>query len=179
MGEQQMQDDALPKDHYAAHVTYAPFPSKSQLETEFEDKLPGIFDRKFYRHDSCKNMDETPGERIFWLAEVPAELIRSVEETLAWGDAQRTDIAPNGYRPATAAEAYELSKAQPELQREFAMIAYGSWISCDGESECFLVLSSHEGGTKRNLGIWRTFYWSVAGDPSPKFKFRFLFVPVR
>lgn len=117
--------DALPENHYRVHVTYAPMPSLADLKKEFgEGNVADIFDgRPFTLHASCEGMDRTPGKRVFYLHDAGCEL--ESEEQIAWGLAQRTEVAPSGYRPATHEEVYEFAKTHPEL---IGFIALGSFM---------------------------------------------------
>ena len=107
--------DVLPVDHYRVHVTYAPMPSIADLKKEFgENSVSVIYDgREWELHTSCDGMSRTPGDRIFFYHDVGRAWER--EEQIAWGLAQRTAVAPNGYRTATHDEEYEFQRAHPEL----------------------------------------------------------------
>ena len=120
---------ALPPHHYRVRMTYAPMPSLADLKVEFgKDNVSDIFDgREWELHSSCVGMDRTPGERIFFVHDVSRDWER--EEQIAWGLAQRTAAAPNGYRPATHDEEYEFQKAHPKLLN---YVALGSSALDDG-----------------------------------------------
>jgi len=107
--------EPLPADHYRVYVSYAPMPSLADLKKEFGEKnVSDIFDgRTWELHASCVGMSRTPGDKIFFFHDVGRAWER--EERIAWGLAQRTAVAPNGYRPATHDEEYEFQKAHPEL----------------------------------------------------------------
>jgi hypothetical protein len=49
-----------------------------------------------------------------------------------------------GYRPATHIEAYEFQKKNPDLQRQFLLIALGSFVVIDC-GRCFTVLGGNSG----------------------------------
>ncbi|MDD2786070.1 MAG: hypothetical protein PHS79_04240 [Patescibacteria group bacterium] len=105
----------LPQNHYCVPVTYAPMPSRADLEKEFGKKnVSIIFDgREWKLHSSCVGMSRMPGDRIFCVHEVEHYRVR--EEVIAWGLTERTVITPYGLRSAIHEETYEFSKAHPEL----------------------------------------------------------------
>ena len=153
----------LGENEYLVHVTYAPLPSFAELETEFgKGNVSDIFDgRPFKKHDSCVGMDETPGNRIFWVAEVPADIRNDSEKIIAWGDKQRNKKAPNGYRPATEKELYEFQKV-----RFIAwLVSLGSSALSGGDRCVALLLSDSDG---RIFGGWLDGGWDS--------DLRFLFV---
>jgi hypothetical protein len=128
-------DQALPPDHYLVHVTYAPVPSRSELEKEYSDKnsVSEILDgRAWELHESCKGMDEAPGGRIFWTAAPPVEALDDSEKIIAWAAAQKSDFAPKGYRPATHQEEIEFSRRYPGLQGKPRIAALGSFAFVAG-----------------------------------------------
>jgi len=139
----------LPANHYRVHLTYAPMPSLADMKKEFgKNNVSDIFDgREWELHSSCVGMDKTPGEKVFSLHDVGRSWER--EEQIAWGLAQRTAIAPNGYRSPTHDEEYEFQKAHPELSN---YVALGSSAQLDG-GRCVAYVWS--GGGQRIFGR----YW--------------------
>ena len=127
-------------DHYRLCATYAPMPSLSNLKKEFgEDNVSVMFDgRPFTLHASCADMDRTPGDRIVYCCKVGYNWRR--EEQIAWGLKQRSAIAPNGYRTATAEEAYEFYRAQPKLRN---YVALGSSALLDSRRSCAVLWSGN------------------------------------
>ncbi len=151
-------EDSLPPNHYRVHMTYAPMPSFAELEKEFgENNVSVVFDgRPFSLHASCVGMDRTPGERIVYVHD--AERDWWSEEMIAWGLAQRSAIAPNGYRPMTHEEEYEFAKAHPEL---VDFVGLGSSAM---RADCWCVADVwwHDG--QRLLGSdWFGRRWSRSG----------------
>lgn len=136
----------LPPDHYRVHVTYAPMPPIDALKKEWgKDNVSDIFDgRPFTLHDSCVGMDSTPGEKIFYLHDAGGGW--ESEEQIAWGEKQRSAIAPDGYRPATELETYEFAMAHPELVK---FVGLGSFAMYDGD--------------RYVAGVWRHFSWRELG----------------
>lgn len=82
----------IPPDHYRVPVTYAPIPSMDELKQGLgEDNVSFIFDgRPFTLHESCHDMDRTPGERTLYVHDV-GEGWRG-EEQIAWGKRQRNGV---------------------------------------------------------------------------------------
>ncbi len=138
-------NDKLPANHYSVRVTYAPMPSFADLKKEFgENNVSVIFDGREWKLDSsCVGMDRTPGVKIFLVHDFGRAW--ESEEAIAWGLAERTAVAPNGYRPATHEEKYEFQKAHPEL---FNYVALGSF-TFRGDVRC--VAGLWHGGGRRFL----------------------------
>lgn len=107
--------NALPKDHYCVYVSYAPMPSMDDLKKKWgKDNVSDLFDgRPFSPHASCVGMDRTPCEQVFYVHDAGGDW--EGEEQIAWGEKQRSAIAPKGYRPATNEEIYEFARTHPEL----------------------------------------------------------------
>ncbi len=105
-------NEKLPPHHYRIRITYAPLPSMAKLEKKFgKGNVSRIFDgRKFKPHRSCIKADLTPGVKVLWAAEVPADVLDDSEKIIVWADKQRNEFAPKGYRPATHQEIYEFQK---------------------------------------------------------------------
>lgn len=121
----------LPPNHYRIHVTYAPLPSLEELKQEWgEDRISTSFDgRQFQLHESCIDMDSTPGDRVFYIADN-----LSMHGCIDWGLKQRSRVAPRGYRPATHIEVYEFAKAHPELSN---YVGHGSYpAGCPSRLPC-------------------------------------------
>lgn len=131
----------LPANHYRVHVTYAPLPSFVELKREFgEDNVSVIFDgRPWELHSSCAGMKKTPGDKTFLVKDFGREW--KSEEAIAWGRDQRTQVAPDGYRPATHDEEYEFHEAHPEL---LDLIALGSF-AMDGDGRYVAVVWDNDG----------------------------------
>lgn len=138
--------NTLPANHYSVRMTYAPMPSFADLKKEFgEDNVSVIFDGREWKLDSsCVGMDRTPGYKVI-LAKNFGRRWES-EEAIAWGLAQRTAVAPNGYRPLTHEEKYEFQKAHSEL---FNLVALGSF-TLRGGVRCVAYL--WRDGNRRVLG---------------------------
>lgn len=132
------QAEQLPTDHYRVRVTYAPLPSLEALITEFgEYNVSRMFDgHAFQKHVSCADIDETPGEKIFFVK----HFNREIESEGAIAEMDKL-----GYRPATYLEVYAFQKANPELQRQFRIIALGSFEMND-DHRFFVMLDSDSGG---------------------------------
>lgn len=151
-------DRPLGEGEYRVFFSNAPLPSNAALEEEFgKGYVSDIFDgRPFQNHASCVNMDVTPGEKIFLVKHFGQET--QSEANIAEMDAL--------YRPATHLEAYEFQKAHPELQRQFWIVALGSF-AVDGVSQCVAMLRA-DGGRRVFGSDWFGSRWSAGG--------RFLFV---
>ncbi|MFA6503627.1 MAG: hypothetical protein WCT54_01580 [Patescibacteria group bacterium] len=131
--------------HFRVPVTYAPMPSRADLEREFGKKnVSIIFDsREWTLHPTCVGMSRTPGDRNFYVHEVGHSRVR--EEVIAQGLAERTDITPYGLRSAIHEETYEFSKAHPELMD---YVGLGSSALHD-DGECVAIVSFN--GRQRTL----------------------------
>ncbi|MFH1078435.1 MAG: hypothetical protein V1745_04135 [Patescibacteria group bacterium] len=139
-------DGPLPPDHYRDCITYAPMPTIDELKAEWgKDNVSVIFDgRPFTLHESCQDMDRTPGEKVFYLHDAGGNW--ESEERIAWGLKQRSAVAPNGYRPANHEETHEFAKAHPELRR---FVGLGSF-AVRGVDRC--VVDVWRDGGRRILG---------------------------
>jgi hypothetical protein len=106
-------------------------------------------------------MSRTLGDKVFLVHDVGREW--ESEERIAWGQAQRTPVAPNGYRPATHDEEYEFQKSHPELTN---LVALGSSTVYDDHRVVAVVWS---GAGRRILGSnWFSNGWHA--------RYRVLFV---
>lgn len=149
----------LPPDHYLVPVTYAALPSFADLEREYgKDNVSDLFDgRPFQKHASCEGMDETPGDRVF--------LVKHFGRNTT-SEANIAEMDKLGYRPATHLEAYAFAKAQPELQRQFWIVALGSFVL--GEDGRCVALMNGDSGRRLSSSYWSPRRWGS--------DFRFLFV---
>ena len=125
----------LPLDHYRVNVTYEALSSVDELEKKWGNpRVADIFvSRPFHLDDSCRDMNRTPGEKVFYLHYAGVDW-RALEK-IAWGLRQRSAIAPNGYRPATHEETYEFAKAHPELV-DFVGLGSWAWNHDSGRCAC-------------------------------------------
>lgn len=131
--------------HYRVYVSYATLPCESDVD---------IFSaaRKSVRHMSCASIDETPGDREFLIAEVPAEFQYKSFETIVDPLAEYLDRL--GYRFAIESEAVEFSRALPEPQLETHIYALGSTVLGLGSGHRFVsVLYMHYSG-RTLLDYW-------------------------
>ena len=121
----------LADGEYLVHVDYT-IPSYADLEKEFGvGNVSRIFDgRPFQKHASCVNMDETPGDKVFFLKDFGRE---------TESEANIAEMDMLGYRPATRLEMFAFQKANPELQRQFWIVALGSSaMGVDGHTVAML-----------------------------------------
>lgn len=118
-------------NHYKVYVDYE-MPSFADLEKEFGKRnVSDIFDgRPFDLHPSCSDIDETPGERVFFVKHFGREIE---------SEGVINEMKYEGYRPATHAEAIVFAKAHPDLQREYPIVALGSFALYVGD-RCVAVL---------------------------------------
>lgn len=130
--------DGLTENEYLVPVAYSALPSFAQLEKEFgEGNVSNLFDgRPFEKHASCAGIPEAPGNKVFLVKHFNRE-IKS--------EAAIAEMDKLGYRPATHLEAYAFQQVNPELQRQFWIIALGSFALHDGD-RCVTMLNggSHE-----------------------------------
>lgn len=131
-------------NRYRLYVSYAKLPGFEELFKKFfEDGVSELYDgRPWVRHSSCANIDETPGEREFLVAEVPEEFLgKSIRD--CWDDLEAY-FGKTGFRFAIETEAFEFSDAQPDLQRKNPILALGSSALLDDVTERFVtVLEAH------------------------------------
>jgi len=154
-----IQRSILAEGEYLVPVIYAPLPSFEKLEQEFgKGNVSKIFDgRPFTKHASCINVDEAHGDYIFLVKHFGREIN---------SDTAIAEMDKLGYRPATHIEAYEFQKAHPDLQRQFYIVALGSFAE-DGGDQCVAVLGSYFDRRVFSIRCYG-FKWDTGG--------RFLFV---
>lgn len=149
----------LAENEYLVPVSYAPLPSFADLEKEFGNIcVSNLFDgREWKDHSSCVGIDKTPCDAVFLVKHFDRET--GSEDNI-------TEMDKLGYRPATHIEAYEFQRKHPELQRQFRIVALGSF-AMDDVRRCVAVLSGNS--DRRIFGNdWVGSRWSAG--------FRFLFV---
>ena len=150
----------LADGEYLVHVGYTMPQDKAMLEAEFST---GGVSELFYgnyewqNHSSCAEIDQTPGDRVM--------LVKCFERSMTSEDAI-VEMDKLGYRPATHLEAYAFAKANPDLQRQFWIVALGSSTVSGGRRWVAMLDSGSDG---RFLGHdWFDREWSSVS--------RFLFV---
>lgn len=126
---------------------YAALPSVEALEEQFsgKDSVSAIFDgRVWENHESCVGIDETPGDREMLVKHFGVRM--TSDAVIAWAD-------ENGYRVATHKEAIAFAAKNPELQRQYWIVALGSSALRDDGNRFVAVLGSV--GRRRILdGNW-------------------------
>ena len=136
-------DRPLAENEYLVSVDYTMPRDKVTLEAEFsKDGVSDLFygDFEWQPHSS--------DERIMLLKHFG----RNTES-----EANIAEMDTLGYRPATHLEAYAFAKANPELQRQFWIVALGS-SAMRGDLRAVAVLSSVSG--RRVLGyVWFDREW--------------------
>jgi hypothetical protein len=145
---------------YHVFVDYQMPRDKDELEAEFSnDGVSELFygNYEWQLHSSCQGIDQAPGEREF--------LVKHFDRPIE-SDEAIAEMDKLGYRPATHLEAYAFAKANPELQRQFWIVALGSFTVCGG-GRGVVVLVSGSGGRVLSGG-WFGDRWGAGG--------RFLFV---
>ena len=106
----------LPVNHFRHEVmSYTP-PSYFALEQEFGGSNVSVFydGRRWTLDASCKDMDRNPGVRTFYVHDFKSSW--QSQDAIVWGLTQRTEIAPNGYRPATPEEKLAFVRLHPEYR---------------------------------------------------------------
>ncbi|TAL44597.1 MAG: hypothetical protein EPN91_04110 [Salinibacterium sp.] len=134
----------LGENEYHVPVGYDMPHDKGKLEAEFsKDGVSELFygNYEWQPHSSCAEIDQTPGNRVMLLKHFG----RKTES-----EANIAEMDRLGYRPATRLEAYAFAKANPELQRQFWIVALGS-STMDGGDRYVAVLRGDSG--RRILGI--------------------------
>lgn len=145
---------SAPVEYLTAHVSYQ-LPSFEELNGTLFDWASDLFNGsyKWEDHESVRGqVDRTPGERSFLVKHFNKEM--ESDDVLAWADA-------NGYRAATHEEAVDFAKAHPDLQREFWIVALGSFALRDGGRSVAIL---RRGGARRDLdGDWFGGRWGADG----------------
>ncbi|GEM_PF-6829718 len=145
---------------YLVNVTYEMPRDKEKLEGEFsKDGVSELFYNVNYtweKHESYRD-DDMPGDEVF--------LVKHFNRRIESEDAIR-EMDPQGYRPATHLEAHAFALANPELQRQFWIVALGS-SATRGDGRFVAVLSSSS-GRRILVRVWFGGEWGSGG--------RFLFV---
>lgn len=114
----------LQKNEHLVYVDYT-MPSRATFEAEFPGDVSSseVFCTSrtnwyWLRHESCINVDRTPGNRIF--------LMQHFDTEISSGRAIKI-MDERGYRPATHVEAYAFAHAYPEAQLQYQIVALGSY----------------------------------------------------
>jgi len=132
---------------FRVHVDYAMPKNRDRLEAEFsEESVSELFygGYSWKKHASCMEVDETTAsDQVILVKHFKAEI--SSENAIAAMIRQHC-------RPATHLEAYALAKACPELQRQFRMVALGSFALNGGKPFVAVLQGSAQ---KRSLDS----YW--------------------
>ena len=150
----------LGENEYRVPVSYDMPRDKEKLESEFsKDGVSELFYGNYVwqPHSSCAEIDQTPGERIMLVKHFGRDTTSK---------ANIVEMDKLGYRPATHLEAYAFAKVNPELQRQFWIVALGS-STMYGDLRGVAVLCS---GSGRRIFDYRWFDREWYSD------FRFLFV---
>lgn len=137
---------------YLVPVSYAPLPSFAYLKNEFgKNNVSYIFDgREWKNHSSCVGIDKTPSDKVFLVKHFGRE---------TESEANIAEMDKLGYRPATHIEAYEFQKKHPELQRQFWIVALGSFALDDGSR--YVAVLSGDSGRRILDGSWFGRWWSA------------------
>ncbi len=150
----------LGEGEYLVPVGYDMPHDKEKLEAEFsKDGVSELFydNYEWQPHSSCAEIDQTPGNRVMLLKHFGRNTT---------SEANIAEMDKLGYRPATHLEAYAFSKANPELQRQFWIVALGSSTLLGG-GRCVAVLRS-DSGRRILVNDWFDYGWLS--------DYRFLFV---
>ena len=150
----------LGENEYRVYVDYTMPLDREILESEFSKKhVSKLFygNYEWQPHSSCAEIDQTPGERIM--------LVKHFSRNTT-SEANIVEMGKLGYRPATHLEAYAFAKANPELQRQFWIVALGSFTWHDDYHRVALLRGDAD---RRGLGdYWFEYKWDCFS--------RFLFV---
>jgi hypothetical protein len=155
----------LPPDHYRVPVSYEML-SRTELGGEFsgEGSVSVLFDgRPWKKHAACVGIDETPGNRVFFVKHFNRVFNneREIEDAIA-------EMGRQGYRPATHHEAIAFAKTHPEPQWQFWIVALGSFALCVTGGYRYVAVLGADGGRRLLTGFWFDDRWSS--------DYRFLFV---
>lgn len=128
----------LAENEHLVPVAYDMPRDKQKLEGEFsEDGVSDLFygNYEWQPHLACAEINQTPGNRVMLLKHFG----RDTES-----EANIVEMDKLSYRPATHLEAYAFAKVNPELQRQFWIVALGSSAMLGGD-RCVAVLDSDSG----------------------------------
>lgn len=134
----------LTDGEYRVYVDYSMPRDKAALEAEFSvGGVSKLFygDYKWRLHALCVGVDQTPGERIMLVKRFDRE---------TESEANIAEMDKLGYRPATHLEAYAFARANPELQRQFRIVALGSFAKVHCSRRIAAVLDN--GACGRGFG---------------------------
>ncbi len=161
-------DQPLRKGEYRVHVTYTMPNDKETLEREFsKDGVSNMFTGNYYKwqmHRSCAKIDRTLGERIMFVKYF--KRFTKSEPNIA-------KMEKLGYRPATHLETYAFAKANPELQRQFSIVALGSSMMPYGD-RLVAVLDSDSDSGERILRVKEFYDEGNSGEWDPDCRFLFV-----
>ena len=130
---------SLAENEYLVPVGYGMPRDKAALESEFsKDGISELFtgNYEWQPHSSCADIDQTPGDRVMLLKHFGRNTT---------SEANIAEMDKLGYRPATHLEAYAFAKANPELQRQFWIVALGSSTLCDDRRNVAVLGSGFSG----------------------------------
>ena len=150
----------LAKNECVVRVDYDITVNKDSMEALFsKDGVSPLFhgDYKWGNHPLCADVGKTSGDQVFRLEQFNCCI--TSKEAIAKMDAL-------GYRPATHLELITWSKANPEAQLQFWIVALGSSALRDGLQDVAMLYS--HGGRRFLYGSWFGRRWRSA--------YRFLFV---
>ncbi len=118
----------LPPDHYIVPCGYCQFPSMGELNKTFPGGISNNFhDWRWNRYSLCINAREVPGNLVMFRKRFGRRM--ESEQVIAWGLAQRTAVAPNGYRPAMGHhEVIDFHRVNPELCQKGWYVGLGSFV---------------------------------------------------
>jgi len=140
------------EQHFTVRISYE-LPPFAELNGTVFDWASDLFSDTYTweEHESVRGrVDRTPGERSFLVKHFKREM--HSDEVIAWAD-------KNGYRVATHEEAVDFAKLHPNLQRQFSIVALGSFAVYDGR-RYVAVLGG--GGAERGLDFdWFGGRWSA------------------
>jgi hypothetical protein len=93
------------------------------------------------RHSSCENIDETSGERDFFVLEVPEKFFgRQIGS--AWDELAK-HFGELGYRFATEVEAEVFGTSDSSLGLKYAVLVLGSFVTYKGSRHGLRVNNRH------------------------------------
>lgn len=128
---------------------------RDELKKRYDGGVMDLFDgRPWERHSSCKNIDETPGEREFLLASIPKERLGKRIDSI-WDDLA-LHFDKLGYRFAIEVELDAFAKARSDLQHK-RIFALGSSVLRGGGRRYVAAMHEHSGGR------WLGGHWFVDG----------------
>lgn len=138
-------------NHYRLHVDYE-LASLVKLSQKYVKYLCTFDeDRSWVRHSSCENIDETSGERDFFVLEVPEKFFGRLIGS-AWDELAK-HLGELGYRFAIEVEAEIFGTSDSSLGLKYSVLVLGSFVMYKGSRHALRVNNS-DGQNQKLSDCW-------------------------